>query len=97
MKTARDIILAPVISEKSMTGVAQKKYTFKVAQDAEKIEIARACEELFEVKVSKVNTVNVRGQFRRQGLHGGYTAKWKKAVVTLTPDSKGIQFFESMT
>ena len=74
-----------------------KKYTFKVAKDAEKIEIAKAAEEIFGVKVQKVNTVSVRGRKRRQGLYVGYTPSWKKAIVTLTPDSKSIEFFESMT
>ena len=97
MKTAHDVILAPVITEKSMAAIANKKYTFKVAKDAGKIEIAKAVEELFDVKVDKVNTLNVRGQQRRQGAHTGYTASWKKAIVTLTADSKGIAFFESMT
>ena len=97
MKTAQDVILAPVITEKSMGATAMKKYTFKVAKDAGKIEIARAVEALFDVKVAKVNTLNMPGRFRRQGAHGGYTAAWKKAVVTLKPDSKGIAFFESMT
>ena len=93
MKTAHDIILAPVITENSMMGVANKKYTFKVATDANKVEIADAVEKLFGVKVEKVNTINVRG---RQGLHGGYTAASKKAIVTLKEGSKGIDFFESM-
>ena len=96
MKTAQDIILAPVITENSMDGIGAKKYTFKVATDSNKVEIANAVEKLFGVKVAKVNTVNVRGHFRRQGLHGGYTAKSKKAIVTLTQDSKTIEFFESM-
>ena len=96
MKTAQDIILAPVITENSMMGVANKKYTFKVATDANKIEIADAVEKLFGVKVEKVNTINVRGRWRRQGLHGGYTAASKKAIVTLKEGSKGIDFFESM-
>ena len=96
MKTAHDIILAPVITENSMTGVANKKYTFKVATDANKIEIADAVEKLFGVKVEKVNTINVRGRWRRQGMHGGYTAASKKAIVTLKEGSKGIDFFESM-
>ena len=96
MKTAQDIILAPVITENSMMGIGDKKYTFKVATDSNKVEIANAVEKLFGVKVAKVNTVNVRGRFRRQGLHGGYTAKSKKAIVTLTQDSKTIEFFESM-
>ena len=96
MKTAHDIILAPVITENSMMGVANKTYTFKVATDANKIEIADAVEKLFGVKVEKVNTINVRGRWRRQGLHGGYTAASKKAIVTLKEGSKGIDFFESM-
>ena len=84
MKTAHDIILKPVITENSMAGIADKKYTFKVATDATKVEIAQAVEVLFPgVKVAKVNTVSVRGRFRRQGMHAGYTAASKKAIVTL--------------
>ncbi len=94
--TAQDIIIRPVVTEKSMSGVAGKKYTFEVAKSAGKIEIAKAVEELFKVKVKKVNTVNVRGQFRRQGRSEGYTPSWKKAYVTLTEDSKSIEFFEGM-
>ena len=95
MKTAHDIILKPVITEASMQGIANKKYTFKVAKDANKIEIAKAVAELFGVKVAKVNTMNVNGRYRRQGMHAGYTADWK-AIVTLTEDSKTIEFFDSM-
>ena len=96
MKKAQDIILAPVITEKSMYGVAEKKYTFKVANDANKIEIAQAVEELFGVSVSKVNTVSVRGRFKRMGRNEGYRPDWKKAIVTLTESSKTIEFFEDM-
>ena len=97
MKTpAQDIILAPVITEASMAGIADKKYSFKVATNATKVDIARAAEELVGVKVAKVNTISVRGRYRRQGMHAGYTAASKKAIVTLTKDSKGIEFFESM-
>ncbi len=97
MKTpAQNIILAPVITEASMNGIQMKKYSFKVATNATKIDIARAVEELFGVKVAKVNTISVRGRYRRQGLHGGYTAASKKAIVTLKEGSKGIDFFESM-
>ena len=96
MKKAQDIILAPVITEKSMYGVAEKKYTFKVANDANKIEIAQAVEELFGVSVSKVNTVSVRGRFKRMGRNEGYRPDWKKAIVTLTESSKTIEFFECM-
>ena len=96
MKTAHDDILKPIITEATMAGVADKKYTFKVAKDSNKIEIAQAVEKLFDVKVAKVNTLNVRGRYKRQGMHGGYTPAWKKAVITLKEDSKGIEFFESM-
>ena len=93
---AQDIILRPIITEKTMQGIGIKKYTFEVAPEATKIDIAKACEELFGVKVSKVNTLHVRGHFRRQGKTAGYTRAWKKAVVTLKPDSKTIEFFDSM-
>ncbi|MBE6738806.1 MAG: 50S ribosomal protein L23 [Ruminococcaceae bacterium] len=96
MKTAQDIIIAPVITEKSMSGIADKKYTFKVAKDANKIEIAKAVEEIFKVKVAKVNTMSVRGQARRMGRYEGYTAAWKKAIVTLKADSKTIEFFDGL-
>ena len=94
---ARDIIIRPIITEKTMIGVAEgKKYTFKVDKKATKIDIARAVEEIFGVKVAKVNTVHVRGRMRRQGRYEGYTRSWKKAIVTLTEDSKSIPFFEGM-
>lgn len=93
---AQDIIIRPIITEKSMNGNTMKMYTFKVAKDANKIEIKKAVEELFGVKVAKVNTLNVRGRLRRQGRNQGYTPAWKKAYVTLTQDSKPIEFFESM-
>ena len=93
---AQDIIVRPIITEKSMAGIGMKKYTFEVAKNATKVDVARAVEELFGVKVAKVNTLNVRGHFRRQGRSEGYTSAWKKAVVTLTEDSKTIEFFESM-
>ena len=93
---AQDIIVRPIITEKSMAGIGMKKYTFEVAKNATKVDVARAVEELFGVKVAKVNTLNVRGHFRRQGRGEGYTSAWKKAVVTLTEDSKTIEFFEGM-
>ena len=96
MKTAQDIIIAPVITEASMAAIAQKKSTFRVMKKVNKQEIAAAVEELFGVKVAKVNTINVRGRSKRMGLHSGKTADWKKAIVTLKADSKGIEFFESM-
>ena len=96
MKLAQDIIIKPIITEESMKGTADRKYTFQVAKDANKIEIAKAVEELFGVEVCKVNTISVRGKFRRQGRVGGFTASSKKAIVTLTEKSKGIEFFEGM-
>ena len=96
MKLAQEIILAPVITEESMMGTADKKYTFKVAKDATKVDIAKAVETLFGVQVEKVNTMNVRGQMRRYGRYEGYKASWKKAIVTLTADSKTIEFFDGM-
>ena len=96
MKLAQDIIIAPVITEKSMAGIADKKYTFKVAKDSNKIEIAQAVETLFKVKVQKVNTISVRGKEKRMGRYSGYTASWKKANVTLKADSKPIEFFDGL-
>ncbi|HIT07739.1 MAG TPA: 50S ribosomal protein L23 [Candidatus Merdivicinus faecavium] len=96
MKLANEIVIAPVITEKSMYGIPNKKYTFKVAKDSNKIEIARAVETLFGVKVVKVNTVSVKGRFKRMGRNEGYRPDWKKAIVTLSEDSKAIEFFEGM-
>lgn len=96
MKYSQDIIIAPVITEKSMSGIADKKYTFKVAKDANKYEIADAVEKLFKVSVAKVNTVNVRGKKRRMGRYEGTTSAWKKAIVTLKADSKSIEFFDGL-
>ena len=96
MKLAQYIIIKPIITEASMMGIVSKKYTFKVASDANKVEIAKAVEELFGVKVAKVNTVTVNGKMRRYGRFEGYTASWKKAIVTLTEDSKTIEFFDGM-
>lgn len=96
MKLAQEIILAPVITEESMMDVADKKYAFKVAKDATKIDIKKAVEQLFGVKVAKVNTMNVKGHLRRYGRFEGYTSSWKKALVTLTEDSKTIEFFDGM-
>ncbi|MBR2869168.1 MAG: 50S ribosomal protein L23 [Clostridia bacterium] len=95
-KLAQDIILRPVITENSMDGIADRKYTFEVAKDANKVEIKAAVEKLFGVKVAKVNTINVDGKLRRYGRYEGYTASRKKAIVTLTEDSKTIEFFDGM-
>ena len=90
-KLSHDIILKPIITEESMKGTAVKKYTIKVAKDANK-----AVEEVFGVKVAKVNTISCKGHLRRYGRYEGYTAAWKKAIVTLTEDSKTIDFFDGL-
>ena len=96
MREAADIILAPIITEASMLGAQMRKYTFKVAPDANKIEIKNAVQNQFGVEVSKVNTLQVRGQMRRYRQHEGYSPSWKKAIVTLAPGSKTIEFFEGL-
>lgn len=96
MRSAQDIILKPIITEDSMMRIADKKYTFRVAVDANKIEIAKAVEALFNVSVAKVNTMNYKGRQKRVGRNVGYKPNWKKAIVTLKEDSKGIEFFEGM-
>ena len=94
MKTAYDIILTPVISEQSMDVAADKKYTFKVATDANKTQVKLAVEEIFGVEVAKVNIMNYDGKVKRMGRNVGRTASYKKAVVTLTNGSKEIEFFQ---
>ena len=97
MKTAYDIIKRPIITEQSMADIDMKKYVFEVAKDANKIEIAKAIEEAFGVKVAKVNTLNMQGKTKRMGAQpAGRRPSWKKAMVTLTADSKGIDLFENM-
>lgn len=96
MKTAHDIILKPIITEASMEMTAGKKYTFKVLKGSTKPEIAAAIEELFKVDVLSVNTINMKKKPKRLGYHQGYTSEWKKAIVTLKPDSKTIEFFDGM-
>ena len=97
MKTAYDIIKRPIITEQSMADIDMKKYVFEVAKDANKIEIAKAVEEAFGVKVAKVNTLNMQGKLKRMGAQpAGRRPSWKKAMVTLTPDSKSIELFENM-
>ena len=97
MKTAYDIIKRPIITEQSMADIDSKKYVFEVAKDANKIQIAKAVEEAFGVKVAKVNTLNMQGKLKRQGAQpAGRRPSWKKAMVTLTPDSKSIDLFENM-
>lgn len=96
MKTAYDIILTPVISEQSMDVAVDKKYTFKVATDANKTQVKRAVEEIFGVEVAKVNIMNYDGKVKRMGRNVGRTAAYKKAIVTLTADSKEIEFFQGL-
>ncbi len=93
-RLAQDIIVRPIITEKSMDGLAERKYTFEVAKNANKIEVKKAVETLFGVKVAKVNTISVKGKMKRMGRNEGYTSDWKKAIVTLTEDSKTIEFFD---
>lgn len=95
-KLAQDIIVRPIITEKSMDGLAERKYTFEVAKNANKIEVKKAVEALFGVKVATVNTISVKGKKKRMGRSEGYTSDWKKAIVTLTADSKTIEFFDGM-
>ena len=96
MKTAYDIILKPVITEASIADIQDKKYTFRVASDANKTEIAKAVEEIFGVKVAKVNTISMKAKTKRVRYVEGKTSAWKKAIVKLTADSKTIEFFDSL-
>lgn len=97
---AHKIIIRPVITEKNTRLGEINKYVFEVAMETNKIEVKKAIEEVFGVAVKDVNIVNVRGKLRRrrtrQGITEGYTRDWKKAVVTLTPDSKPIEIFEGV-
>ncbi len=92
---AHDIIIRPIITERSMDQVADRKYTFEVAKGANKIEIKKAVEEIFKVEVEKVTTINYIGKPKRQGVFVGKRADWKKAVVKLKEGSKGIELFEA--
>ena len=94
--TAYDIIISPILSEKSYDGIPEKRYTVKDVRTAKKTQIKTAVEEIFGVKVAKVNTANYDGKVKRMGRHEGRTSSFKKAIVTLTADSKAIEFFESM-
>ena len=96
MKFAHDVIIKPIITEDSMARLSEKKYTFAVADGAGKVEIKKAVEEIFKVQVEKVNTISMKGKNKRVGYHFGKTSEWKKAIVTLTADSKTIEFFDSM-
>lgn len=92
-----DVIIKPLLTEKSYSDVANKKYAFIVKKDANKAEIKKAVESIFGVKVDKVNTLNYDGKFKVQGRNQGYTSKFKKAYVTLQKDSKTIEFFDSLS
>ena len=96
MRNPHDIIIKPVVTEKSMDDMSENKYTFVVDKRSNKTEIKSAVQEVFDVKVARVNTMNMIGKVKRQGATSGRRASWKKAIVTLTPDSKGIEFFEAM-
>ena len=94
--TAYDIIIEPILSEKSYDGIANKRYTFKVVKSATKTQIKAAVEQIFQVKVDKVNASNYDGKLKRMGRNEGRRSAFKKAIVTLTDDSKAIEFFESL-
>lgn len=94
MKDPRDIIKRPIITENTMNLISQKKYTFEVDVNANKTEVKDAVEKIFGVKVAKVNIMNYKGKFKRFGRYSGYTNRRRKAIVTLTPDSKEIELFE---
>ncbi len=92
-----DILIKPVLTEKSYANIPQKTYTFQVHKDANKVQIKNAVEEIFGVKVQRVTTSTVKGKLRRQGRNQGYTPTWKKATIRLTDDSKAIEFFNSLS
>ena len=94
---AQDIIIKPLLTEKGYDGIADKKYTFIVAKSANKTQIKLAIEQLFDVKVESVNTVNCKGKLKRMGRNEGYTPDYKKAIVQLKEDSKTIEFFDSLS
>ena len=96
MKTGYDVIIRPIITENSMDMAEEKKYAFKVAKDAKKTEVRKAIEEIFGVDVAKVNILNVSGKKKRMGRTMGTTSSYKKAVVTLTADSKEIEIFQNL-
>lgn len=96
MKSPYDIIIKPVMTEKSYDQLADNKYTFIVDIRAKKTEIKKAIEEIFDVKVEKVNTLRQIGKIKRMGMYSGRRPSYKKAIIKLTPDSKEIDFFEGM-
>lgn len=96
MKSPYDVIIKPVITERSMDDAAKRKYTFKVATGANKTEVKQALEEIFDVDIEKVNIMNVKGKIKRMGRSVGRTPDSKKAIVTLTQNSKEIEFFKGL-
>ncbi|MFP4456075.1 MAG: 50S ribosomal protein L23 [Clostridia bacterium] len=92
----RDVIIKPIITERTSLLMEEDKYTFQVAVNANKIQIKNAIEELFDVKVAKVRTMRMQGKMKRMGVHIGRRPSWKKAIVSLTPDSKPIEIFEGV-
>ncbi|MBR2377680.1 MAG: 50S ribosomal protein L23 [Clostridia bacterium] len=97
MMKERDIIIRPLLSEKSYADIATKKYVFVVDKNSNKTEIKLAIEKLFDVQVESVNTVNCRGKLKRMGRNEGFTPNYKKAIVQLKADSKTIEFFDSLS
>lgn len=96
MKNPRDIIKRPVITERSSEMMADKKYVFEVDIRSNKTEVKQAIEQIFNVKVTNVNTMRVPGKLKRYGKYSGYRPDWKKAIVTLSADSKPLEFFETV-
>ena len=96
MRSPHDIIVKPIVTERSMDAMSEGKYTFVVDRKSNKTEIKNALEKIFGVKVKKVNTLNMKGKVKRQGKYIGKRSDWKKAIVQLSEDSKGIEFFEGM-
>lgn len=96
MKDPRDIIKRPIITERTSEMMSDKKYAFEVELRANKTEIKQAIEQIFKVKVTNVNTLRMPRKPKKQGRHSGYTSEWKKAIVTLSADSKELEFFESV-
>lgn len=96
MKSPYDIIRRPIITERTSELMEDKKYVFEVDRRVNKTEIKQAIETIFKVKVTSVHTMNMPGKPKRQGRHSGYTSEWKKAIVTLSPESKELAFFETV-
>jgi large subunit ribosomal protein L23 len=96
MNNPHDIILKPLVTERSMMQLEEKKYTFKVDKNANKYQIKDAIEEIFDVKVEKVSVMNIQGKMKRMGKNEGRRASWKKAIIKLKPESKEIKLFENL-